>query len=101
VLLTVLGSSGGYPSKGRDCSGYLLEEGRRYLWLDAGSGTVRGSSAETRKPLLATRLLDGGRLRSRRAATVDIGWGTKLGRGQSRPGTEVVPGRSERPGLGI
>jgi ribonuclease BN (tRNA processing enzyme) len=40
VRLTVLGSSGGYPTQGRACSGYLLEAARDRLWLDAGSGTL-------------------------------------------------------------
>jgi ribonuclease BN (tRNA processing enzyme) len=39
MRLTVLGSSGGYPTPGSACSGYLVEDGDTRLWIDAGSGT--------------------------------------------------------------
>jgi ribonuclease BN (tRNA processing enzyme) len=39
MRFTVLGSSGGYPTPGAACSGYLLEDGDTRLWIDAGSGT--------------------------------------------------------------
>src|SRR5437762_269463 len=36
----VLGCSGGWPSAGRACSGYLVREGNTCIWLDAGAGTL-------------------------------------------------------------
>jgi ribonuclease BN (tRNA processing enzyme) len=39
VRITVLGSSGSYPSPGGACSGYLVEGAGTKLWVDAGSGT--------------------------------------------------------------
>jgi ribonuclease BN (tRNA processing enzyme) len=39
IRLTVLGSSGSYPSPGGACSGYLVEAAGTKLWVDAGSGT--------------------------------------------------------------
>lgn len=39
MRLTVLGSSGGTPSRTNPASGYLIEHGRTSLWLDAGTGT--------------------------------------------------------------
>ena len=38
LTVTVLGSSGGYASPGRACSGYLLQNGRDSLALDLGAG---------------------------------------------------------------
>ncbi len=40
VDLTVLGSSGAWPSKGRACSGYLLESKATRIVLDLGFGTL-------------------------------------------------------------
>ncbi|HUR49187.1 MAG TPA: MBL fold metallo-hydrolase [Acidimicrobiales bacterium] len=40
LTVTVLGSSGSYPGKGRACSGYLVQGGGTTVWLDAGSGTM-------------------------------------------------------------
>jgi ribonuclease BN (tRNA processing enzyme) len=40
LRLHVLGASGGYPSAGRACSGYLLEAAGQRLWIDAGGGTL-------------------------------------------------------------
>ena len=39
MRLTILGSSGGTPSRTNPASGYLIEHGRTSLWLDAGTGT--------------------------------------------------------------
>lgn len=39
MRLTVLGSSGGTPSRTNPASGYLIEHGGTSLWLDAGTGT--------------------------------------------------------------
>ena len=39
MLLTVLGSSGTYPTPGHPASGYLIRDGETALWVDAGSGT--------------------------------------------------------------
>jgi ribonuclease BN (tRNA processing enzyme) len=38
--LTVLGCSGPYAPPGGACSGYLVDDGRTRLWVDAGSGTL-------------------------------------------------------------
>ena len=40
LRLTVLGCAGSYPAPGGACSGYLVEDGRTRIWLDAGSGTL-------------------------------------------------------------
>ena len=40
LTITVLGSSGSYPGRGRACSGYLVQGGGKNVWLDAGSGTM-------------------------------------------------------------
>ncbi|MGI0131449.1 MAG: MBL fold metallo-hydrolase [Thermoplasmata archaeon] len=40
MKLTVLGSSGAWPERGRACSGYLLESGGVRLVLDLGFGTL-------------------------------------------------------------
>ena len=39
MRLTVLGSSGGTPSRHNPASGYLIESGSARLWVDAGTGT--------------------------------------------------------------
>jgi ribonuclease BN (tRNA processing enzyme) len=41
LRVTVLGTSGVYPTLERACSGYLVEFGDTRLWLDAGPGTWR------------------------------------------------------------
>lgn len=38
--VTVLGCSGGYPTYGRACSGYLVEADDARIWVDAGTGTL-------------------------------------------------------------
>lgn len=38
--LTVLGCSGTYASPGGACSGYLVDDGRTTVWVDAGAGTL-------------------------------------------------------------
>ena len=38
--LTVLGCSGPYAPPGGACSGYLVDDGRTRLWVDAGAGTL-------------------------------------------------------------
>lgn len=38
--VTVLGCSGSYAAAGGACSGYLVDDGRTRVWLDAGSGTL-------------------------------------------------------------
>lgn len=40
MRLTVLGSSGTYPSPGRPASGYLIEQEGTRVWCDAGPGTM-------------------------------------------------------------
>ena len=40
LTLTVLGCSGSYPGPGGACSGYLVDDGRTRVWVDAGSGTL-------------------------------------------------------------
>ena len=40
LSVTVLGCSGSYPGRGSACSGYLVDDGRTRIWLDAGSGTL-------------------------------------------------------------
>ncbi|MBN2168099.1 MAG: MBL fold metallo-hydrolase [Actinobacteria bacterium] len=40
VILTVLGSSGGYSGAGKACSSYLLKNGEDTLVLDLGSGAL-------------------------------------------------------------
>ena len=40
LSVTVLGCSGSYPGPGGACSGYLVEDGRTRVWVDAGSGTL-------------------------------------------------------------
>jgi len=39
VSWTVLGSSGGAPTRTNPASGYLLETGQTTIWVDAGTGT--------------------------------------------------------------
>lgn len=39
TTLTVLGSSGGSPTRTNPASGYLLESGDTSIWIDAGTGT--------------------------------------------------------------
>lgn len=39
MKLTVLGSSGGTPTRTNPASGYLVETGDETLWIDAGTGT--------------------------------------------------------------
>ena len=39
TTLTVLGSSGGAPTRTNPASGYLLESGDTSIWIDAGTGT--------------------------------------------------------------
>jgi ribonuclease BN (tRNA processing enzyme) len=41
LTVTVLGSSGTFPTAERAASGYLVEVDGSYLWMDAGSGTWR------------------------------------------------------------
>ena len=40
LTMTVLGASGSYPGPGGACSGYLVDDGRTRVWVDAGSGTL-------------------------------------------------------------
>lgn len=40
LTVTVLGSSGSYPGRGRACSGYLVQGGGTTVWLEAGSGSM-------------------------------------------------------------
>jgi ribonuclease BN (tRNA processing enzyme) len=40
LSVTVLGSSGTYPSATNPCSGYLVTDGRTTVWLDCGPGTL-------------------------------------------------------------
>lgn len=40
LTVTVLGCSGSYPGAGGACSGYLVDDGRTRVWVDAGSGTL-------------------------------------------------------------
>lgn len=40
MKVTVLGCSGGYPTFGRACSGYLVEAGDTRIWVDTGAGTL-------------------------------------------------------------
>jgi ribonuclease BN (tRNA processing enzyme) len=40
LALTVLGCSGSYAGPGGACSGYLVDDGRTCVWVDAGSGTL-------------------------------------------------------------
>jgi ribonuclease BN (tRNA processing enzyme) len=40
LSITVLGSSGTYPSATNPCSGYLVTDGRTTVWLDCGPGTL-------------------------------------------------------------
>lgn len=40
LSVTVLGCSGSFPGVGGACSGYLVDDGRTRLWVDAGSGTL-------------------------------------------------------------
>jgi ribonuclease BN (tRNA processing enzyme) len=40
VRLTVLGSSGTYPTPGRPASGYLVDHAGTTVWLDVGPGTL-------------------------------------------------------------
>lgn len=41
LAVTVLGSSGMFPTSERACAGYLVEIGDKKIWLDAGSGSWR------------------------------------------------------------
>lgn len=43
--LRVLGSSGSYPAAGRPGAGYLVEQGRTRVWMDAGPGTFAALAA--------------------------------------------------------
>jgi ribonuclease BN (tRNA processing enzyme) len=40
LTVTVLGCSGSFPGPGGAASGYLVDDGRTRIWLDAGSGTL-------------------------------------------------------------
>ena len=40
MIVTALGSSGGYPEAGRSCSGYLIEEGPTTVLVDLGPGVL-------------------------------------------------------------
>jgi len=40
VTITVLGCDASYPAPGGACSGYLVESGSTWVWLDAGTGTM-------------------------------------------------------------
>lgn len=44
TTLTVLGSSGGSPTRTNPASGYLLTSGATSIWLDAGTGTFMALS---------------------------------------------------------
>jgi ribonuclease BN (tRNA processing enzyme) len=41
IAVTVLGSSGVFPTRARSCSGYLLELNGSRIWLEAGPGSWR------------------------------------------------------------
>jgi ribonuclease BN (tRNA processing enzyme) len=45
TALSVLGSSGGSPTRTNPASGYLLECGETTLWIDAGTGTFMALAA--------------------------------------------------------
>jgi ribonuclease BN (tRNA processing enzyme) len=45
--LTVLGSSGGSPTRTNPASGYLVSSGDTTIWLDAGTGTFMALGAHT------------------------------------------------------
>lgn len=45
--LTVLGSSGGSPTRTNPASGYLVDSGNDTIWIDAGTGTFMALSAHT------------------------------------------------------
>ena len=47
IVVTVLGSSGGYPAYGLPCSGYLVEAAGQRLLLDCGSGVTGALLAES------------------------------------------------------
>lgn len=47
TTLTVLGSSGGSPTRTNPASGYLVTSGDTTLWLDAGTGTFMALGALT------------------------------------------------------
>lgn len=40
LTVTILGSTGSYPSPGGACSGYLVRSSSTTIWLDAGSGSL-------------------------------------------------------------
>ena len=40
LTVTVLGSTGSYPSAEGACSGYLVRSSSATIWLDAGSGSL-------------------------------------------------------------
>ncbi len=40
LTVTVLGCSGTYAAPGGACSGYLVDDGRTCVWVDAGPGTL-------------------------------------------------------------
>jgi ribonuclease BN (tRNA processing enzyme) len=46
MRLTVIGGSGGYPGRGRPCSGYLVEADRFALLIDPGYGVATALSVE-------------------------------------------------------
>lgn len=46
MRLTVIGGSGGYPGRGRPCSGYLVESDGFALLIDPGYGVAVALSAE-------------------------------------------------------
>lgn len=47
TTLTVLGSSGGSPTRTNPASGYLVGSGDTTLWMDAGTGTFMALAAHT------------------------------------------------------
>lgn len=48
MRLTVIGGSGGYPSRGRPCSGYLVEADDFALLIDPGYGVATALSVDDR-----------------------------------------------------
>ncbi|MFM9919488.1 MBL fold metallo-hydrolase [Lacisediminihabitans sp. H27-G8] len=40
MKLTILGTSAPYPRPDNACSGYLVQQGRTSVWVDAGTGTL-------------------------------------------------------------
>jgi len=53
MRLTVLGSSGGTPSRSNPASGYLIEAGGATVWVDCGTGTFMALAARVDPGLLS------------------------------------------------